>query len=317
MKYDLSSEKINIDIGMINGDLKIISENRTDIEIDCPGLRRNSMEEIFDMSYSEGKLYVSQKGKKLSQFASLGDMSVMISLPQSCALSGEIRNISGDIEITGIDSVSGSVKTKSGDITVKGTGKFEADLGSISGEISVSGSGGALALSTISGDISVAGSEITKLSMKSISGDLKIEGAFNLTEDAVISTVSGDAVIDFGGYTGDKRMIIKTVSGDVELTGNKPSEELLSISQVKGDLSGLNNMGKEFFSGAFGSAFGSVMKNLKTHIKNVSSDKTDERVTEEIKEAGKDDMSVQTILKMVSDGKISVDDAEKLIRALK
>lgn len=316
MKYEIQSGPINVDVNLINADLKIIAEERSDIEVDCPGLRKNSMEEVYDISFENGILSVAQKSKKLSQFVSSGDMSVNISVPASVEIEGGISSISGEVKISGLCNLKSRIKTKSGDIVISDAAEINSYIESLSGDVDLKTFSGIITASTISGDIKASDAKLTDVSLKSISGDISLSSEFDLKNSGSINTVSGDISINFIKCSRESGFNIKTVSGEITLDGDKPDEEKIKISSVKGDLSGFK-IGKEIFSGAFGSSFGNVMKNLKSHIKNVSSDKSDSNVTEEVGGAKKDGLSVQTILNMVSDGKITVDEAEKLIKALK
>jgi len=309
MKYDLNSNEMSLQITLLNSDLEISGSERTDLEIEFSDLRKNAADEIFDISFESNILKISQKSKRLSHFSSGEDYPVKIYVPKTAVVEAAIDDLSGDIVISGIESLKGNVKTKSGDIIIKEVNAFDGDISSISGDIDLSSVKGSLFLSAVSGDINVSGSDFTKTVIKSVSGDLKIDGSFNLTEDAVIGTVSGDISINFISFSGENKMILKSISGDVDLTGNKPADDKIIVSQLKGDFANFNPMGKDFFRGSFGSVF----KNLKDHIKNVS----DINSTSEIKETKEKDHNVQSILDMVAHGKITVDEAEKLIKAIK
>ncbi|MBU4485684.1 MAG: DUF4097 family beta strand repeat protein, partial [Candidatus Delongbacteria bacterium] len=203
----------------------------------------------------------------------------------------------------------GVAKSKSGDISVSNIAQFDTELASISGDINTANTNGIIKSSTISGDISISSSEYSKIILKSVSGDIDLNCSFDLNEDAIINSVSGDISINFLKYSGDNNLILKTVSGDVDITGDKPADDRIKISQVKGDFSKFNPIGKEFFKGSFGNMF----KNLKDHIKNVS----ENSATSEIRQTKEKDHNIQSILDMVAHGKITVDEAEKLIKALK
>jgi len=309
MKYDLNSNEMSLQITLLNSDLEISGSERTDLEIEFSDLRKNAADEIFDISFESNILKISQKSKRLSHFSSGEDYPVKIYVPKAVIVEAAIDDLSGDIVISGIESLKGNVKTKSGDIIIKEVNVFDGEISSISGDIDLSSVKGSLILSAVSGDINVSGSDFTKTVVKSVSGDLKIDGSFSLTEDAVIGTVSGDISINFISFAGENKMILKSISGDVDLTGNKPADDKIIVSQLKGDFANFNPMGKDFFRGSFGSVF----KNLKDHIKNVS----DINSTSEIKETKEKDHNVQSILDMVAHGKITVDEAEKLIKAIK
>jgi len=308
MKYDLNSNEISLQITLLNSDLEISGSDRNDLEIDFSDLRKNAADEIFDISYENNILKISQKSKKLSQFMSGEDYPVRVLLPKTITADVVIDDISGDIKITGIEALIGDVKTKSGDISINEIGNSEAEISSISGDIYISAKKGSLICSSVSGDIKADEMECSKLKVKSISGDINLDCSFSLLDDAVLGTVSGDIAVNFKKYSGEMSITFKSVSGDIELTGNKPAEEKIHLSNVKGDFSNFNQFDK-MFKGSFGSVF----KNLKDHIKNVSGDSS----TSEIRETKDKNLNIQSILDMVAHDKITVEEAEKLIKAIK
>lgn len=316
MNYRIDSGSVKIDIETINSDIEITGAEGEELIAEFGNLRKNSAEEVFDITFSEGVFSVRQKVKKLSVFSGNEEFSVSIKIPRNCKTEGEVQTISGDVTVSGANIINGTIRTKSGDIGISDMSGGNLEIATISGDTVVSNYKGSFTLSSISGDMSMSKALINMLNLKSVSGDISVSADFDLSNDCTLNTVSGDIAFDFLSCGTEGSFLIKTVSGDIDLTGNKPSSERIRLSSVKGDLSGLKD-GIDSFSGVFGSAFGSVMKNLKTHIKNVSSDKSDPLVKEEIKDSKREDLSVQTILDMVSDGKITVDEAEKLIKALK
>ena len=308
MKYDLKSNEITVQITLMNSDLEITGADRNDLEVDFSELRRNAADEIFDISFENNNLKISQKSKKLSQFTSGDDFTVKITVPKTSELNTAIDDLSGDISVSEIGSLSGSIKSKSGDIKINSIDNLQAEISSIIGNINECK--GSLFTSTVSGDIEAGEMDCSHVRAKSVSGDMNIKGSFELKEDAVLNTVSGDINIDFKKYSGESLIHLKTVSGDIEMTGNKPEDDKVRISTVKGDFSNFNPMGKDFFkTWTFGSAF----KNLKDHIKDVSENNS----VSEIKESKKDDQNIQTILNLLAEGKITADEAEKLIKVTK
>lgn len=310
MKYDLNSNSIKMEISLLNSDLEITGTERNDIEVDFSDLRKNAADEIFDITFESGFLRISQKSKKLSQFMTGDDFTVKISVPKTVEFEVKIDDLSGDIKVSGTSSIKGYIKTKSGDIVIEKVDDLEADVSSISGDININECKGSLTTSSVSGDTKASAVSCKKLKVKSVSGDIDITGSFDLSEDALLNTVSGDISISFESYAGEKMINLKSISGDIELEGNKPAEDKIRISTVKGDFSGFNPIGKEFFKSW---TFGNTFKDLKSHFKDIS----DENSVSEIKETKKDDQNVQTVLNMLAEGKISAEEAEKLIKAIK
>ncbi|MBN2857930.1 MAG: DUF4097 family beta strand repeat protein [Candidatus Delongbacteria bacterium] len=315
MNSRINSDTLSVSISTINADVEIIDTEGEELSVDFGELRKNSADEVFDIKFADDKLEIRQKVKKLSAFSDAGDFSVQVSIPKKCKVEGQAVTVSGSIRVSGIGRLAAVFKTKSGDINIADTEEGSCEAGTISGDIMISGVRGAVKTSAISGDTLLTGCVFEKLSAKSVSGDLSASGEFILEENCVINSVSGDIVIDIRSLKTDKEFILKTVSGDVDINGERPAEEKIRISQVKGDFKNFEKFGADI-SKTFGSAFMNIAKNLKSHLKNVSED-SESVVKEEIRDTKKEQQSVQTILNMVSEGKISVDEAEKLIKALK
>ncbi|MFO7810690.1 MAG: DUF4097 family beta strand repeat-containing protein [Candidatus Delongbacteria bacterium] len=308
MKFGVKEKDLKVNIRTFSGDIEIIDTDDKEVEVVFSTLRKNAAVEMFDVFLENNTLTISQKNKTLSQFSTSEEHPVLITIPRSCKISGSVNSISGDIRISGITAVDTEIKTKSGDITVSDASESDMICKSVSGDIRISGMSGSLDLSSISGDISASGKEISKVFLKTVSGDIELKGEFTLERSGSVATVSGDINVDFVSYEGDNTLKASTVSGDIDLSGNKPSDEKLKISQVKADLGKFSPMAKDLIAGTFGN----VVKNIKSHFKDINS----ERSEPEIKKDGKNDQSVQKILDMVSEGKISVEEAEKLIKAL-
>lgn len=315
MNSRINSDTLNVIISTINADVEIIDTEGEELTVEFGDLRKNAADEVFDLKYNDDKLEIRQKVKKLSAFSETGDFSVRISVPARCGIEGQAVTVSGDIRVSGINKLNTALKTKSGDININNSEQGNCEAGTISGDIVINEFGGCLKTTSISGDTVVTGSVFEKLTSKSVSGDISASGDFRLQENCVVSSVSGDISLDIRSLNTAKEFILKTVSGDVGINGEKPAEDKIRISQVKGDFSKFENFGADI-SKTFGSAFMSIAKNIKSHLKNVSED-PDASVKEEIRDTKKEQQSIQTILDMVSEGKISVDEAEKLIKALK
>lgn len=315
MNSVINSDTLKVEINTLNADVEIIDTDGEELSVDFGDLRKNSAEEVFDIKFSEDKLEIRQKVKKLSAFSDTGDFCARVSVPRRCGVEGLSVTVSGEIRVSGIAKLNAVFKTKSGDISFTDSGEGSCEAGTISGDIAINGFKGCVKTSTISGDTVITGAVFEKLTSKSVSGDISASGEFKLKENCVVSSVSGDIDLDIKSLNSDKEFILKTVSGDVNINGERPAEEKIRISQVKGDFSKFENFGADI-SKTFGSAFMNIAKNIKSHLRNVSED-PDASVKEEIRDTKKEQQSVQTILNMVSEGKISVDEAEKLIKALK
>lgn len=306
MKYDMESKNITVNVSIINGDIELSGEERNDIELDFDDLRKNTVDEIFDISFNDNVLEITQKDKKISKFMNIEEFPVIIKIPADAVVKGSVKNINGDIKIGNISGFEGQTGSKKGDISVSGITEADIDVNLISGDVDIREVNGTLKLSSISGDILMKECVISDLSAKSVSGDISIECEFNLTNDLVISSVTGDVDLNIVKFTGEAGITINSVSGDIDIKGEKPADEKIKVSQVKGEFSKFN---KAFFT----DSLKPMIKNLKDHIKDI----TQHKIKSEVHSSKKDNQNIQMILNMVSEGKISADEAEKLISALK
>jgi DUF4097 and DUF4098 domain-containing protein YvlB len=110
----------------------------------------------------------------------------------------EAKTASGDIKLSSINGTL-KIKSASGDIHVTGsTGDIK--IKSASGDIKLQNAGGELQVKTASGDVKANGIELEKeSSLASVSGEVEIKLTKSLTVDLEISTVSGDATLDYNG----------------------------------------------------------------------------------------------------------------------
>ncbi|MFA7123235.1 MAG: DUF4097 family beta strand repeat-containing protein [Candidatus Delongbacteria bacterium] len=306
MNYEISRKNIKVNISLLTGDIELKGTSRTDISVDFDELRKGTAEEIFDIKFENNELVITQKNKKLSQFINMESFPVSVEVPEDCVLEAVMDSLKGDISVSGIKSLKGKASSKKGDISVSEIKEIDADISIISGDISVSGSNGSLSTSAISGDTSVSGGNFTALKIRSVSGDVSVSCELDLKEDLSINSVTGDVSVNIVKFSGDAGINISSVSGDVDISGDKPADEKIKISQVKGEFAKFN---KAFFQ----DSLKPMIKNLKEHLKDVTS----HGFKSEVHSAKQDNQNISQILNMVSEGKITADEAEKLISALK
>ncbi len=306
MNYEVKDGKLKVNVTLLNGDIELKGTSGNEISVNFDELRKGTAEEVFEISYSGGELNISQKNKKLSQFINKEEFPVMISVPESIEVEGTLDSLKGDIVLAGVASFSGKIASKKGDISVSEIKNADADVNVISGDISVAGVNGKLKTSSISGDVSVMDGKMTELSLKSVSGDVSVSCELELEDDLNINSVTGDVSVNIVKFSGDAGINVNSVSGDISITGEKPAEDKIHISQVKGEFAKFN---KAFFQ----DSFKPMIKNLKEHLKDV----TKHSFKSEVHSSKQDNQNVSQILNMVSEGKITAEEAEKLINALK
>lgn len=306
MNYEVKNNSLKVSITLLNGDISLRGEDRNDISVDFDELRKGTAEEVFDIAFDGEELTVSQKNKKLSQFINKEEFPVLISVPSQLMITGTLDTLKGDISFCGAGSFAGKLASKKGDVSVAGIKEADADINVISGDISVSGSDGKFRVSSISGDVSISEGKMKELKVKSVSGDVCVNCEFELEDDLNINSVTGDVSLNLQTFSGEAGITVNSVSGDISITGEKPAEEKIHISQVKGEFAKFN---KAFFQ----DSLKPMIKNLREHIK----DATRHSFRSEVHSSKQDNQNVSQILNMVSEGKITAEEAEKLINALK
>ncbi len=306
MNYTLSGNTVSISISLLTGDIDLKGTGRSDISVDFDDLRKGTAEDIFDIKFENNELVITQKNKKLSSFINMESFPVSVEIPEGCEVEASLDSLKGDISVSGISGLKGKASSKKGDISFTGIRELDADLSVISGDISVSGSNGRLVSSAISGDTAVSDGAFKELKIRSVSGDVSINAELDLAEDLSINSVTGDVSVNIIKFAGPAGIKINSVSGDVDITGEKPSEDKIKVSQVKGEFAKFN---KAFFK----ESLKPMIKNLKDHLKDVTS----KEFKSEVHSAKQDNQNISQILNMISEGKITAEEAEKLINALK
>ncbi len=168
----------------------------------------------------------------------------------------------------------------SGDMICENLNLKNLKLVSVSGSIEVDKTSSREAfLRTLSGDIRINSSEIDKIVLSSVSGDVKIKHSSGKEWD--ITTTSGDIELIFPGYP-NARILPRTMRGDL----------VTSLPYIL--------EGKEY---VFGEG------KLKILVKSASGDLSLRSETSE-------NEYVKKILKMLYEGKISKEEAERLIKEL-
>ena len=173
------------------------------------------------------------------------------------------------------------INTVSGDATCEGLSLKNIKSVSVSGGIEIDKISSREAFfRTLSGDIGINSSEIDKIVLSSVSGDVKIKHSFGREWD--ITTTSGDIELIFPGYP-NARILPRTMRGDI----------VTSLPYIL--------EGKEY---VFGEG------KLRISVKSASGDLSLRSETSE-------NEYVKRILRMLYEGKISKEEAERLIKELR
>ena len=156
--------------------------------------------------------------------------------------------VSGDVMLQQV-MASGTITTISGDVIASDT-NGQLTIKTTSGDIEVRNHDGSLRVVTVSGDLEAVG-QFTDLQVETTDGDVVLRGKYTT---ARIITISGDVTIAvddadqmrvettngnirFTGQLAREMQEMVTISGDVELTINKPLDAQINFTTVSGRMS--------------------------------------------------------------------------------
>jgi len=304
MNYPIENNKLTLKLTLVDGDIQVIGEDRSDVEIELGDLRKNTADEIFDIKYESGELSVIQKdSKKLLKMFNIKGVDVQIKLPNKVMVIGDIKNVSGDINVKEFAGYDGSISTRNGDVEINKIPTADIKVNIVNGDLSVKEIDGKLKVNNVNGDVDLKESNYKRININNVNGDINVDGDFELEEDAKIKIVSGDIELNCNEYKSEHKIVISSVTGDNIVSDKFPE----GVVVQHGGLKELKNL--KFLK----DSFKPMMQQFKDHFKFMPSDK----VKEEVNPKKNDEENIQLILKMLSEGKISAEDAEKLISALK
>ncbi|MCF7926254.1 MAG: DUF4097 family beta strand repeat-containing protein [Candidatus Izimaplasma sp.] len=234
--YDIDESLTEINIALISEDVKIYLTDSETLDV---YFRKVSDLKSYDISFKNGIFNLSKnKTINILRFASLKTPKFIIELPKATVLNKfNYKTVSGDVELTGIETNELVLKTTSGDFLLNGIKFQEGKINSVSGDFEgsdvvgetlkltlVSGDyeldnfhlSSKFDVSTVSGDVELTDSEVGETNFHSVSGDLEGKEFYPTKID--MKTVSGDVEI----YNRDKKKTIeigrrKTISGDIEI----------------------------------------------------------------------------------------------------
>lgn len=291
MIFEYSGETLTLDISLKSGDCAFKAENRKDIDIEFPDLRKNAADETFDVSLENGLLTIKEKkrekGLKIVSFTKSHEGSdVIIKYPEALVMNGSIVTYSGDVAADNFN-FTGNCKSYSGDVAIDVATTEGLKLEVYSGDVVIGTLNGALSIGSYSGDVVIKEGEITGLELNSYSGDCKVAGSFSLSSDGVIKSMSGDVSLAITEYKGDAILSIQSLSGDTDVKGEYPEDKVV----IK-----------------------SLLKSMKFNPVKLFSEKNNADIEVEIDSTKK---HVQRIIDMIDSGKITPEEGEKLIKAVK
>jgi len=304
MNFTLESKAIKLKLTLVKASLEITVGESQEVELEFPDLRKKTVDEIFDIRFWDDTLTVKEKfGRKSHMMPPFFDdklsTDLVLKIPAGIEASGFITAVGGNIDIGAIQ-FDGKLKTLNGDMNLGKMRSNSLNVNTVSGDARIGTLTGSLEGNAISGTFLVEAGEITSLSLKTVSGDIFIKTGLNLEDDGIIQTVSGDIKMKIPHYKGDQELFLSTLSGSIKLEGEYPEDKIRrkrSMPFMKGaPFRDFMPMIKEFISSMKGG------RGVEVHTQWESGDKS---------------KNVETILNMLSEGKITPDEAERLINAIK
>ncbi len=225
---------------LISADIKISKSNTNSVGMSVTGKRTEDVEalkETLNVTASVGTLTIRQEKKM--QIASHGvawlfggfrsaDCCIHIKLPEAFP-QAQIKNISGDIVVEGVDCENLLIQTVSGDAKVEAYKAEHLDVASTSGDIKVVlDENRQCKVKSTSGDCSVTIGNHSAAEITSTSGDISVHYLGGKGLEMTLSTVSGDVSANCGGVSYGGKKKVSASYGEMDSS--------VKASTVSGDL---------------------------------------------------------------------------------
>ena len=223
-------------IHSVSSDVSVFSTDEEDIKIHFYGRSALKSEKALPklITNLEGsKLKIEIEYPKVLFYWAAADVLLDIYIPRDYRDNVIIDAVSADVDISNLDINNFQCKTVSGDLKIKSLGSDNLTLKTTSGEVNIMDFTGNLKADLVSGDINVGYRVFdNNIDVKTISGKVKIDLPQNAEFYLKTNTVSGEVVTKFpitiisfnkmnqleGTVgTGDNRIIVDTVSGNIYL----------------------------------------------------------------------------------------------------
>ncbi|TET03756.1 MAG: hypothetical protein E3J83_07240 [Candidatus Atribacteria bacterium] len=221
-------------IHSVSSDVSVFSTDEEDIKIHFYGRSALKSEKALP------KLITNLEGSKLKieiEYPKVlfynANVVLDVYIPQDYRENIIIDTVSADVDISNLDINNFQCKTVSGDLRIESLGSDNLTLNTTSGNINILDILGNLKVDSVSGNVNVGYKVFTQdIDIKTISGKVKIDLPQNAEFYLKTNTVSGEVVAKFpitiisfnkmnqleGTVgTGDNRIIVDTVSGNIYL----------------------------------------------------------------------------------------------------
>jgi DUF4097 and DUF4098 domain-containing protein YvlB len=305
MKFTLENKQLELDVSLSKSGVTFRESDDTALELVFSGLRKKTVEEVYQISFRGNRLYIKEKGRSRHSpmidavFNSPLASDLILMIPSGTLLTGKVASLKGDIKAERLN-FRGELKTVTGRIEIEEMKSDGLNVQNIGGNIRFGRFNGYLRGKTVAGRFLVEQGKFSELVIKGVSGDIQIAGEFDLEDEGEISSLSGGIQLDINAYRGNALLLLNTLSGQVTVSGDYPEDTVL----IKKRMPFIKNQ-------PFKSVFSPMKEMFSSFFKN-----SGEEVEVEVDSPGTDENHVKMILEMLSQGKISAEEAEKLIRAL-
>ena len=221
-------------IHSVSSDVSVFSTDEEDIKIHFYGRSALKSEKALPKlttNLEGSKLKIEIEYPKVLFYWAAADVLLDIYIPRDYRDNVIIDAVSADVDISNLDINNFQCKTVSGDLKIKSLGSDNLTLKTTSGEVNIMDFTGNLKADLVSGDIDVRYRVFdNNIDVKTISGKVEIDLPQNAEFYLKTNTVSGKVIAKFpitiisfdkknqleGTVgTGDNRIIIDTVSGDI------------------------------------------------------------------------------------------------------
>ena len=219
-------------IHSVSSDVSVFSTDEEEIKIHFYGrtaLKSEKASPKLITNLERSKLKIEIEYPKVIFYNA--DVVLDVYIPQDYTGNINIDAVSADIDISNLEINNFQCKTVSGDLKIKSLGSDNLTLNTTSGEVNIMDFTGNLKADSVSGDINVRYRVFdNNIDVKTISGKVEIDLPQYAEFYLKTNTVSGEVVAKFpitiisfnkmkqleGTVgTGDNRIIIDTVSGDI------------------------------------------------------------------------------------------------------
>jgi len=298
MEFEVKGDKVKIDISLFRGDVSFEPSKGKKLCVQFPDLRKGALEAFIDVSYTEEEgLKVIEKKNGLS-LRPQRESNMVLSLPD-LPLEGRVILEKGDCVIHDSLEWNGKIEVRLGNLTVKKMLTGELTTKVIKGDLFIEEITGRLKAVTVNGDILIKGGRMTALNCRTVAGDISVTGDFVSQEPMKAVSVSGDVLLQVLHYEGGQEIRALSVGGDAKIEGDVPEEKKKEVK------TGPKFAGKKIFS---------LLKMFERFPFHGGNEETQVEVE---KKDVEEEMNVGTVLTMLEERRITAEQAEKLIKALK